>query len=186
MTVGTRVLPQIGWREWVALPLLGVDAVKAKVDTGARSSTLHAWDVEVVPRRLPQRVRFVIHPFEDDETLTILAEAPLVDEREIRSSNGEVELRPVIQTDVMVAGRQLPIELTLTRRDDMGFRMLLGRSAVRSHFVVNPDDSFLGGGSTVAPPAGDRKRRPGKHHRENRHPFAQPQPLLHRSPERGR
>jgi hypothetical protein len=151
-----RLLPQIGWREWVGLPGLGVDAVKAKVDTGARSSSLHAWDVEIVPGRLPVTVRFVVHPFEHDETVTIVAEAPLIDEREVRSSNGEVELRPVIRTDVAVAGRQFPIELTLTRRDAMGFRMLLGRSAVRSQFVVNPDDSFMGGGSTVAPPAGRR------------------------------
>jgi hypothetical protein len=164
MSVGTRVgvpdrprlLPQIGWREWVALPLLGVDAVKAKVDTGALTSSLHAWDVEMVPGAPVPTVRFVIHPFEHDETVTILAEAPLADEREVRSSNGEVELRPVILTDVSVAGRQIPIELTLTRRDAMGFRMRLGRSAVRSHFVVNPDDSFMGGGSTVAPPAGCR------------------------------
>lgn len=136
------------------MPQLGVDAVKAKVDTGARSSSLHAWDIEIVPGSLPQRVRFVLHPFERDESLTIYAEAPLIDEREIRSSNGEAEQRPVIRTEVSVMGRQLPIELTLTRRDAMGFRMLLGRSAVRRQFVVNPDDSFMGGGSTVAPPAG--------------------------------
>jgi hypothetical protein len=138
------------------LPELGVDAVKAKVDTGARSSSVHAWNVEVVPGSFPRRVRFVLHPFEEDESLTICAEAPLIDEREVRSSNGEVELRPVILTQVSLLGRLLPIELTLTRRDAMGFRMLLGRSAVRSHFVVNPDDSYMGGGSTVAPPAGRR------------------------------
>lgn len=155
-TAAPRSLPQVGWREWVGLPELGVDAVKAKVDTGARSSSLHAWDIEVVPGSLPQRVRFVLHPFERDESLTIYAEAPLIDEREIRSSNGEAELRPVIRTEVSLVGRLLPIELTLTRRDAMGFRMLLGRSAVRRHFVVNPDDSFMGGGSTVAAPAGRR------------------------------
>lgn len=182
-----RVLPQIGWREWVALPDLGVDAVKAKVDTGARSSTLHAWDVEEVSGSRPRRVRFVIHPFEGDETITIVAEAPLVDEREIRSSNGEAEMRPVIRAHVAVAGRRIPIELTLTRRDDMGFRMLLGRSAVRSHFVVNPDDSFLGGGSTVAPPAaGDLAHRLRDAPFAHRHPLSQPQALLHRPPAGGR
>lgn len=192
MIVQTRVLPQIGWREWVGLPLLGVDAVKAKVDTGARSSCLHAWDVEMIPGTLPQRVRFVIHPMEDDETITIVAEAPLVDEREVRSSNGEVERRPVIRTDVTVAGRQLTTELTLTRRDSMGFRMLLGRSAVRSHFVVNPDDSFMGGGSTVSPPAGRHNgsspflaRRAEVDHREHRHPLSEPEALLDLPPEGG-
>jgi hypothetical protein len=141
----------IGWREWVAFPDLGGVSVKAKVDTGARSSTLHAWDVEVVPGSSPPRLRFVLHPLENDETFTMRVEAPLVDIRDIRSSNGEVERRPVVRTALSVAGRRFRIDLTLTRRDEMGFRMLLGRQAVGRRFVIDPARSFLCGGSTVAP-----------------------------------
>ncbi len=149
--------PIIGWREWVALPGLGVAAVKAKIDTGARSSSLHAWDVEVIDGgRGPARVRFVIHPVQRDLSLTVAAEADLIGVRDIRSSNGEVESRPVIRTVMRLAGRSWPIELTLTRRDQMGFRMLLGRRALRRRFVIDPGRSFAAGGTTVAPsyPAG--------------------------------
>jgi hypothetical protein len=171
MTVPTA----IGWREWVALPELGATSVKAKVDTGARSSTLHAWDIEQVPGTSdPVRLRFVLHPLEDDETVTVLADAPLLDIREVKSSNGEVETRPVVRTTLTVARRRFRIDLTLTRRDEMGFRMLLGREALRGRFVVDPQRSFLGGGTTVTPPAYHRLRR-----REDRHPVPQPEPLLH-------
>jgi hypothetical protein len=145
----------IGWREWVALPELGVSAVKAKIDTGARSSSLHAWDVTIVegngqgPRR--PRVRFVLHPRQQDLTETVEAEAELLAVRAVRSSNGEVESRPVIRTPIVIDGRRFAIELTLTRRDEMGFRMLLGRRALRRRFVIDPGRSFLCGGSTVAP-----------------------------------
>jgi len=145
----------IGWREWVALPELGVSAVKAKIDTGARSSSLHAWDVTIVegngqgPRR--PRVRFVLHPRQRDLAETVEAEVDLVAVRAVRSSNGEVENRPVIRTPVVIDGRRYAIELTLTRRDEMGFRMLLGRRALRRRFVIDPGRSFLCGGSTVAP-----------------------------------
>src|SRR6266545_2750748 len=165
----------IGWREWVALPKLGVPAIKAKVDTGARSSSLHAWDIEVVPGSSPARLRFVIHPFEGDETLTIPAEALLVDARDVKSSNGDVERRPVVRTMLAMHGRRFRIDLTLTRRDEMGFRMLLGRSAIRKRFVVDPCQSFVGGGSTVSPPA--RLTDLGLN-REDRHPLAQSQPVF--------
>lgn len=172
----------IGWREWVSLPRLGVASTKAKVDTGARSSSLHAWDIEVIPASAPTRLRFVLHPLEDDETLTVRAEAILIDARDVRSSNGDVERRPVVRTTLGLHGRRFPIDLTLTRRDEMGFRMLLGRSAIRRRFVVDPCRSFVGGGSTVTPPS---------HHGsqsddgidgvagEDRHPFPQSQPVLH-------
>jgi hypothetical protein len=143
--------PTIGWREWVALPELGVDAIKAKVDTGARSSTLHAWAVEVVdhPHAGPM-VRFVLHPHQRDDSLTVTVDAPLVGWRDVRSSNGTLERRPVIRTVVVIAGSRVPIELTLTRRDEMGFRMLIGRLALRRRFVIDPAQSFAGGGTTVA------------------------------------
>lgn len=143
----------VGWREWVALPDLGVTAVKAKVDTGATSSSLHAWDVVETngPGGIP-RARFRVHPFQDDDRHVVEVAAPLVDHRDVRSSNGEVERRPVIRTTVVVRGVAAELELTLTRRDEMGFRMLLGRSAIRRRFLVHPGRSFLGGGGRLAPP----------------------------------
>lgn len=136
------------------MPDLGVAAIKTKVDTGARSSSLHAWDLEILPGDgdgRPLVVRFVLHPLQRDESLTVPAEAPLVDLRDVRSSNGDVERRPVIRTRLAVAGRRFRVELSLTRRDEMGFRMLLGRSALRRRFVVDPGHSFLGGGTPSEP-----------------------------------
>ena len=145
------ITPTIGWREWVALPELGVEAIKAKVDTGARSSTLHAWSVEIVDRpHAGPAVRFALHPHQRDVSLTVAAEAPLVGWRDVRSSNGTLERRPVIRTPVVIAGRRVSMELTLTRRDEMGFRMLIGRTALRRRFVIDPAQSFAGGGTTVA------------------------------------
>jgi hypothetical protein len=144
--------PVIGWREWVSLPDLGVRWVKAKVDTGARSSSLHAWDVEV--DEAGAVVRFAVHPLQADDDLAVPVVAPLVEERDVRSSNGDVERRPVVAVTAVVAGVAVPIELTLTARDEMGFRMLLGRTAVRRRFLVDPGRSFRGGGDRHAPPAG--------------------------------
>ncbi|MEY2449401.1 MAG: hypothetical protein QOH79_2877 [Acidimicrobiaceae bacterium] len=133
------------------MPDLGVDWVKAKVDTGAKSSSLHAWDIEV--DAAAARVRFNFRPLQDDESEVIVASAALIEHREVRSSNGDVELRPVIRTEARVLGRQLSIELSLTSRDEMGFRMLLGRSAIRRRFVVDPARSFLGGGDRFSRPS---------------------------------
>ena len=135
----------------MGLPDLGVDGVKAKVDTGAKSSSLHAWDIEIDDAS--GVVAFNLHPLQDDESIVIAAKAPLVDHREVRSSNGEVELRPVIRTSALVVGQKLDIELGLTSRDEMGFRMLLGRSAVRRRFVVDPGRSFLCGGDRFSRPS---------------------------------
>jgi len=144
---GTK--PVVGWREWVALPDLGVAHVKAKIDTGARTSALHAWDVEFVD----DTVRFVVHPYQDDDETVVCSQSTLVDEREVRSSNGETELRPVIQTPIVIGDLTATVELTLTRRDDMGFRLLLGRQALRAAgYVVDPARSFTRGGSRFAPP----------------------------------
>jgi hypothetical protein len=135
----------------VGLPDLGAEWVKAKVDTGAKSSSLHAWDIEV--DEVTGVVAFNLHPFQDDESVVIAAHAPLVEHREVRSSNGEVERRPVIRTSALVLGQQLAIDLSLTSRDEMGFRMLLGRSAVRRRFVVDPGRSFVGGGDRFSRPS---------------------------------
>ncbi len=135
----------IGWREWVALPDLGIPSIKVKVDTGARSSALHAFDVETIRRGRREMVRFKVHPLQRDSVATVEAEAELVEHRTVRSSGGHATLRPVIRTDVSFQGRVWPIELTLVSRDEMGFRMLLGRQAVRGRFLVDPGRSFFGG-----------------------------------------
>ncbi len=134
--------PTIGWREWVRLPGLTELPIKAKVDTGARTSTLHAFGVEEFERDGEPWARFGFHPNQRDEGTEAEAEAPLVDRRTIKPSSGQGELRHVIATELVIDGRSLPIELTLTRRDAMGFRMLLGRRVLREGFVVDPSRSY--------------------------------------------
>ncbi len=147
MAKARRERQVIGWREWVSLPDLAVPAIKAKVDTGARSSSLHAFDLERFARNGADWVRFTVHPMQRDWRTSIVAEVELLEMRLIRNpgGGGREELRPVVRTTVGLMGRRWPIELTLTRRDRMGFRMLLGRSAVRRRFVVDPGRSFLAG-----------------------------------------
>jgi len=147
--------PVIGWREWVALPALGVTAIKAKIDTGARSSALHAYNIERFDRSGEQWVRFTIHPWQRDLTTTIAAEAKLLGDRWVRSSSGRQELRSVVETEIELMGILWPIELTLANRDQMGFRMLLGRQAIRGRFVVDPGRSYHGG----RPPVHSRAHR---------------------------
>ncbi len=136
-------LPIIGWREQLALPDLGIREVKAKIDTGARSSALHAWDVETFERNGRRMVRFKVHPYQQDTHRTVSAEAELFDQRQVRNSGGQTQVRPMILTTVELNGDRWLIELTLTNRDVMGFRMLLGRQAVRRRFLVDAGRSFL-------------------------------------------
>lgn len=117
--------------------------IKAKIDTGARSSALHAFDLERFERDGQSMVRFSIHPFQRNDAVVTVAEALLMDERDVRSSSGHAESRPVISTPVQLGDRQWSIELTLTNRDVMGFRMLLGRQAVRDRYWVDPGRSYL-------------------------------------------
>lgn len=138
-------LPVIGWREWIGMPELGIVAIKAKIDTGARSSSLHAFDVETYLRRGQTFVRFNVHPIQRDSDSIIATEAALLEYRHIRSSSGHQQLRPVILTSIELLGRKWEVELTLAGRDEMGFRMLLGRQALRDQFLVDPGRSFLGG-----------------------------------------
>jgi hypothetical protein len=138
-------LPVVGWREWLSLPVIGIPDIKAKVDTGARSSALHAFDVEIFEQDGKEMVRFKVHPFQRDSSRTVEGVAELFDRRAVRSSEGHESMRPVILTAVELLGQQWVIELTLTRRDTMGFRMLLGRQAVRQRFLVEPGRSFLAG-----------------------------------------
>ena len=137
--------PTIGWREYVALPDFGVTAIKAKVDTGARTSAIHAFNLERFTRDGIELARFIIHPRQRDAHESILVEAPVTDVREVRNTSGKPERRVVIRTDLELAGVRFPIELTLARRDAMGFRMLLGRAAVRKRFLIDPGRSFLAG-----------------------------------------
>lgn len=140
-----KQLPLIGWREWVGLPQLGIDSVKAKVDTGARSSSLHAFDVEAFDRDGTTWVRFVVHPKQRDDATTVEAEAAVLEYRSVRSSSGEESTRPVILTPVRICGVEYEVELTLANRDAMGFRMLLGREAFRRRFLIDPGRSYCGG-----------------------------------------
>lgn len=135
----------IGWREWVALPDLGIQSIKAKIDTGARTSSLHAYDVEEFREGRKAMVRFKVHPEQRNSTLCVSAVAPLVEHRTVRPSSGHAEVRPVVVTMVELLGQRWQVELTLTRRDAMGFRMLLGRQAMRGRFVVDPGKSFRNG-----------------------------------------
>lgn len=135
----------VGWREWIRLPALGIDRIKVKVDTGARTSALHAYALERTKRGRRELVRFRVHPAQRDTHEVVSCEAEVVDERLVRSSSGREQLRPVILTTAVVLGRAIDIELTLTGRDAMGFRMLLGRQAVRGRFLVDPGRSYVGG-----------------------------------------
>lgn len=140
----TKTLATLGWREWVGLPDLSVKRVKVKVDTGARSSSLHAEDIELLDGRGAKRVRFRVCPMQRSKEKSRICEAELHDERWVKSSNGKQELRPVIRTKVAWNGEVWEIDLTLTSRDLMGFRMLLGREAVRGRCLVDAGRSFLG------------------------------------------
>jgi hypothetical protein len=133
----------IGWRERLALPDLGVRRIKAKVDTGARSSSLHAVDIEVYRVHGRSRVRFTLESDPREDRKPVRCDEPLHEMRWIRSSNGTRELRPVIRTRVALAEERYPIDITLTSRELMGFPMLLGREAVRRRFVIDPGRSFL-------------------------------------------
>lgn len=145
MKDASSTLPTIGWREYVSLPELKIPAIKVKVDTGARSSSLHAFEMELFSRQGLDYVRFKIHPIQRNDTRVVEVETPVFDMRRVKSSSGESSVRPVILTPVELLGVVWPIELTLANRDQMGFRMLLGREAIRGRMMVDPGRSYFGG-----------------------------------------
>lgn len=136
----------LGWREWVALPVLGIPAIKAKVDTGARTSALHCFNVNEFQEGHRRMVRFSIHPLQNRTDIEIHCLSELLDRRVVKDSGGHSEERYVISTPILLGGRQYETEITLTNREDMLFRMLLGRSALNSAgFRVDPKRSYLTG-----------------------------------------
>ncbi|UXN25936.1 RimK/LysX family protein [Curtobacterium flaccumfaciens] len=131
-----------GWREWAGLPDLGVPWIKVKLDTGARSSALHAFDLEELPG---ERVRFSLHPWQDTDADASTIECDVHDRRIVRSSTGHTQERIVVRTRIALAGQVVESEVTLSNRDQMGFRMLVGREALRQGFLVDPGRSFMAG-----------------------------------------
>lgn len=144
MSESSAQLAVAGWREWIGLPDLDVSWVKAKLDTGARSSAIHAWDIEPFERDGAEWVRFQLHPWQMSDLDAVDVELPVIDRRTIRSSTGHEEERYVVRTKIRVLDLDLTADLTLTNRDEMGFRMLVGREALRGSILVDPGRSYIG------------------------------------------
>ncbi|HLD16840.1 MAG TPA: ATP-dependent zinc protease [Coxiellaceae bacterium] len=139
----SKPLMVVGWREWAGLPTLHVPFIKAKIDTGARTSVLHAFQLEHYRHKLRDKVRFYIHPIQRNDHKMIRCTAEVIDKRWVTDSGGHREYRYVIKTDIQLGAHVWPIEMTLTDRECMRFRMLLGRTALQNHIIVDPGRSYL-------------------------------------------
>jgi hypothetical protein len=142
-TVKQQKKTRIGWREWISFPGLGIDRIKAKIDTGARTSAIHAFRVRKFGEAADHQIEFYLHPVQHKRSLELRCVASLIDERVVKSSNGKSEIRYVIKTPMRLGGDVWPIELTLSNRDQMGFRLLVGRAAIRGRCIVDPGSSYL-------------------------------------------
>lgn len=138
-------LMTVGWREWVGLPELGVPHIKAKVDTGARTSALHAFDLRPFKADGIQRIGFSLHPHQRDNQTVLDCTADVLDQRYVTDSGGHKEERWVISTTITIGSHSWPIEMTLTARDGMRFRMLLGRNALKRRALVDSSRSYMVG-----------------------------------------
>lgn len=137
----------VGWREWVSLPQLGIPAIKAKVDTGARTSALHTFAIDVFREKGVKRVRFGIHPIRRQPEIELFCEADVTDVRTISDSGGHREKRHIITTDLKVGNEVWPVDISLTNRETMIFRMLLGRTGISGRLIVDPEKSYVTGRS---------------------------------------
>lgn len=136
-------VPTIGWREWLYLPSLDIGPIKAKVDTGARTSALHAFDIHVDEDA--RRVRFKVHTIQGRDDFDVEAEADLVDLRMVRDSGGKATLRPIIRVPVRLGDAEWETEISLIERHGMRFRMLLGRESVAGRFIIDCSLSHVAG-----------------------------------------
>lgn len=133
----------VGWREWVGLPEINMPWIKAKIDTGAQTSALHTSSIDEFTQNGEDWVRFTAHPWQGSDADEVVAELPIHDRRTVRSSSGHTEIRLVVLMQITLGGQTLRSEVTLTSRDEMVFRMLIGREALRQGFVVDPARSYL-------------------------------------------
>ena len=157
------IKPACGWREWVSLPDLEIRGIKAKIDTGARTSAIHARHIKTYTRHGHTYVSFCVYPTQRSNKDAVWCRAPLIDERDVRNSGGKAESRYVVRTTLKMGGDTWPIELTLTQRDNMGFRMLLGRTAVRDRVLVDAGRSYLIGKKPA------QKNLKGAHKHKHKH-----------------
>ncbi len=136
---------KIGWKEWISLPNIGIPSIKAKIDTGARTSSLHAFKIEPLIENGINKVKFWIHPIQNNKDYAESCIADIIDERTVKNSGGQEEERYVIMTQILIADSQWDIEITLTNRDNMRYRMLLGRTSLRGKVIIDPNEAFLTG-----------------------------------------
>jgi len=136
---------KLGWREWIALPELNLPAIKVKVDTGAKTSSLHSFDIERYSRNSIDMIKFLVNPVQKNSQLVVECHSPILDQREVIDSGGHKEMRYVIDSLISIGNKSWSIELSLTNRDSMRFRMLLGRRAMEHSAMVEPGASYLNG-----------------------------------------